>query len=199
MKREIAIAKLIDETILKMGAHSHVQMSEGEKAFINEHFEPITVKKGEHVVNKGEEVLYLYYLEKGNIKLWFPDKENREITAKFVEEKEFINFFLSHNTHYAYYNVKALSPYKIWRMEKSKLHDFYNLSFSFNKLARIHLERSIIHKIERENGFHTLSAEERYKRLLETERWLLQYFSLKDIASYLGITPQALSNVRKRI
>ena len=95
MKREIAIAKLIDETILKMGAHSHVQMSEGEKAFINEHFEPITVKKGEHVVNKGEEVLYLYYLEKGNIKLWFPDKENREITAKFVEEKEFINFFLS--------------------------------------------------------------------------------------------------------
>ncbi|WP_368112278.1 Crp/Fnr family transcriptional regulator, partial [Bacteroides nordii] len=95
--------------------------------------------------------------------------------------------------------VKALSPCKIWRMEKSKLHDFYNLSFSFNKLARIHLERSIIHKIERENGFHTLSAEERYKRLLETERWLLQYFSLKDIASYLGITPQALSNVRKRI
>ena len=64
MKREIAIAKLIDETILKMGCTFLVQMSEGEKAFINEHFEPITVKKGEHVVNKGEEVLYLYYLEK---------------------------------------------------------------------------------------------------------------------------------------
>lgn len=64
MKKEIAIANLIDETILKMGIHSHVRMTEGEKAFINEHFEPITVKKGEHVVNKGEEVLYLYYLEK---------------------------------------------------------------------------------------------------------------------------------------
>ena len=99
MKREIAIARLIDETILKMGAHSHVRMTEGEKAFINEHFEPMSVKKGEHVVNKGEEVLYLYYLEKGNMKLWFPDKDNREITAKFVEEKEFINFFLSHDTH----------------------------------------------------------------------------------------------------
>lgn len=199
MKKEIAIANLIDETILKMGIHSHVRMTEGEKAFINEHFEPMTVKKGEHIVNRGEEVHYLYYLEKGNTKLWFPDKDNREITAKFIEEKEFINFFLSHNTHYAYYNVKALSPCRIWRMRKNKLHDFYELSFSFNKLARIHLERSIIHKIERENGFHTLSAEERYKRLLETERWLLQYFSLKDIASYLGITPQALSNVRKRI
>lgn len=199
MKKEIAIAKLIDETILKMGVNSHVRMTEEEKAFINKHFEFITVKKGEHVVNRGEEVLYLYYLEKGNIKLWFPNKENREITAKFVEEKEFINFFLSHNTHYAYYNVKALSTCKIWRMEKSKLHDFYNLSFSFNKLARIHLERSIIHKIERERVFHTLSAEERYRHLLHTERRLLQFFSLKDIASYLGITPQALSNIRKRI
>lgn len=199
MKREIAIAKLIDETILKMGIHSHVQMTEGEKAFINEHFEPIIVKKGEHVVNKGEEVLYLYYLEKGNMKMWFPDKDNREITAKFIEEKQFINFFLSHDVHHAHYNVKALSSCKIWRMAKNKLHDFYNLSFSFNKLARIHLERSIVHKIEREKVFHTLTAEERYRHLLNTERWLLQFFPLKDIASYLGITPQALSNIRKRI
>lgn len=34
MKKEIAIANLIDETILKMGIHSHVRMTEGEKAFI---------------------------------------------------------------------------------------------------------------------------------------------------------------------
>ena len=152
MKREIAIAKLIDETILKMGAHSHVQMSEGEKAFINEHFEPINRQERRACSKQGRRSSLPVLPGKRKHKVMVSRQGEPEITAKFVEEKEFINFFLSHNTHYAYYNVKALSPCKIWRMEKSKLHDFYNLSFSFNKLARIHLERSIIHKIERKTG-----------------------------------------------
>lgn len=49
-------------------------------------------QKGEHLVTRGEEVCYLYYLESGIVRLWFPDKENREISARFIQAKEFINF-----------------------------------------------------------------------------------------------------------
>lgn len=75
----------------------------------------------------------------------------------------------------------------------------YELSINFNKLARIHLVRSINRKIIREEEFYTLDAEARYKALLANEKWLLRSIPLKDIASYIGITPQALSNIRKRI
>ena len=61
------------------------------------------------------------------------------------------------------------------------------------------MEKGIIHKIRREEKFHTLNAQERYQLLLETEKWLLQIMPLKDIASYLGITPQALSHIRRKI
>lgn len=200
MKEEMTIANLIDKAISQMGVHySHIQMTPEEKAYINAHFEPMKVKKGEHLICKGEEVHYLYFLEEGNIRIWFPTKDNRDITVKFIRENTFINFFLSHEKHYAYYNAKALTHCKVWRITKLALHQFYNLSINFNKLARIHLEKSIIHKIEREEKFHTLSAEERYKLLFKTEKWLLQFIPLKHIASYIGITPQALSNIRKNI
>ena len=108
-------------------------------------------------------------------------------------------FFLSHEEHHAHYNIKALEPCKIWRLPKKDLHQLYELSINFNKLARIHLVRSINRKIIREEEFYTLDAEARYKALLANEKWLLRSIPLKDIASYIGITPQALSNIRKRI
>lgn len=122
-----------------------------------------------------------------------------EISARFIQAKEFINFFLSHEEHHAHYNIKALEPCKIWRLPKKDLHQLYELSINFNKLARIHLVRSINRKIIREEEFYTLDAEARYKALLANEKWLLRSIPLKDIASYIGITPQALSNIRKRI
>lgn len=142
------IATLIDETLMVMGAHLHVRMTDEEKAYLDAHFELIHIKKGEH---------------------------------------------------HAHYNIKALEPCKIWRLPKKDLHQLYELSINFNKLARIHLVRSINRKIIREEEFYTLDAEARYKALLANEKWLLRSIPLKDIASYIGITPQALSNIRKRI
>ncbi|WP_075967742.1 Crp/Fnr family transcriptional regulator [Parabacteroides massiliensis] len=193
------IASLINETLTAMNAHHHVRMTDEEWAYLDAHFEFIHIKKGEHLITRGEEVCYLYYLESGIVRLWFPNKENREISARFIQAKEFINFFLSHEEHYAHYNVKALEECKVWRLSKKDLHQLYELSINFNKLARMHLEKSINCKIKREEDFHTLDAEARYKTLLANEKWLLRSIPLKDIASYIGITPQALSNIRKRI
>ena len=193
------IASLIDETLMAMDAHLHVRMTDEEKAYLDAHFELIHIKKGEHLINRGEEVCYLYYLEAGTIRLSFPNKEKREISARFIEPKEFINFSLSYEEHLAHYNAKALEHCKVWRLPKQDLHQLYDLSINFNKLVRILLEKSINRKIIREEDFHKLDAEERYKKLMTNEKWLFRSIPLKEIASYIGITPQALSNIRKRI
>mgnify|MGYP000276667375 CR=1 FL=1 len=179
------IASLIDETLMAMNAHLHVQMTHEEKAYLDAHFELIHIKKGEYLMNRGDEVDYLYYLEAGTIRLSFPDKEKREISARFIEPKEFINFSLSHKEQLSHYNMKALEHCKVWRLPKRDLQRLYDLSIN--------------HKIKREEDFHKLNAEERYKKLMANERWMFRSIPLKDIASYIGITPQALSNIRKRI
>ena len=67
------IATLIDETLMVMGAHLHVRMTDEEMAYLDAHFELIHIMKGEHLVARGEEVCYLYYLESGIVRLWFPE------------------------------------------------------------------------------------------------------------------------------
>ena len=50
------IASLIDETLMAMNAHLHVQMTHEEKAYLDAHFELIHIKKGEYLMNRGDEV-----------------------------------------------------------------------------------------------------------------------------------------------
>jgi hypothetical protein len=68
-----------------------------------------------------------------------------------------------------------------------------------NFLGRIAAEDLYLRKAERELSFLTETAEERYLHLIEKDKTLLQNVPLKYIASYIGITPQALSRIRKRI
>ena len=61
------------------------------------------------------------------------------------------------------------------------------------------LEHLLIEKMQREAQFLLQSPEEIYCNLLEKDPKLIQNIPLKYIASYIGITPQALSRIRKRI
>ena len=108
------IATLIDETLMVMGAHLHVRMTDEEKAYLDAHFELIHIKKGEHLVTRGEEVCYLYYLESGIVRLWFPDKENREISRHWSHarsgdcpKKIFISYM-------SYPSISTSWPEYIW-------------------------------------------------------------------------------------
>lgn len=111
------IATLIDETLMVMGAHLHVRMTDEEKAYLDAHFELIHIKR-RTPRHQGRGSMLPLLSESGIVRLWFPDKENREISARFIQAKEFINFFLSHEEHHAHYNIKALEPCKIWRLPK---------------------------------------------------------------------------------
>lgn len=86
------IASLIDETLMAMNAHLHVQMTNEEKAYLDAHFELIHIKKGEHLMNRGDEVCYLYYLEAGTIRLSFPDKEKEKFRHGLSSRKSLLIF-----------------------------------------------------------------------------------------------------------
>lgn len=194
------ITRLIEETIEMMGLNEHVTILPGERDFFEDFFEPIKVNRGEYLLKKGEPVEYLYYLEEGLLNICFPDNKGGYINSRFMEEKNFVNFFYMHlDKHNAHYSIKAGTNSKLWRMERKMVKLLYDQSINFNKIARIHLEKSLHHRILREEGLHCMSAQERYEKLFEKERKLLHIIPLKEIASYLSITPQALSKVRKTI
>ena len=61
------------------------------------------------------------------------------------------------------------------------------------------VEQIYLAKSAKEFSYLSESAEERYLKLMKEQPNLFQLIPLKHIATYLGITPQALSRIRKRI
>lgn len=194
------ITKLIEETIEKMELQEHICFTQEEKIYFEENFEPFHLKKGHYLINKDELVEHFYYLEEGILNICFPDTKGGFVNARFIDDRAFINPFFLHNPeHKARYSIRANTNCKVWRMKKHKAFKMFGESFNFCKLAIFHLEKSLLHRIEREEGIHCMTADQRYEKVLNKEKWLFKHVPLKEIARYIGITPQALSKARKKI
>jgi ribosomal protein L10 len=72
-------------------------------------------------------------------------------------------------------------------------------SESIKKLSLSIFEQSVATTQVRVNDFATLTAELRYKKLVEQQPELIQNVPIQYIASYLGIKPQSLSRIRKQM
>jgi len=66
-------------------------------------------------------------------------------------------------------------------------------------LGRIETEKLYLKKVQREKALLTKTAEERYLSLLNTHPEIIQQISIRDISKYLGIQPESLSRIRKKI
>lgn len=71
--------------------------------------------------------------------------------------------------------------------------------FLFNKIGRIEIGKSYLEKIQRERDLSTKNTEEMYLDLLKMYPQLLQEVPLYKIANYLGVVPETLSRIRKKI
>lgn len=194
------ITRLIEESIEKMGLQQHIQFTPEEKSFFEDNFEPFHLKKGNYLITKDDPVNHVYYLEEGILNICFPDSKGGFINARFLDNKAFINPYFLHNPeHKARYSIKANTNCRIWKMEKHHARKLSSDSSNFLRLCIFHLESSLLHRIEREERIHCMTAEQRYERVLDKEKWLFKHLPLKEIARYIGITPQALSKARKKI
>ena len=84
----------------------------------------------------------------------------------------------------------------VWRVHYDDLQMLYKTHSVGNLIGRLTVEKLYVEKLNREFSLLSETAEERY---LKEQPDLFQRLPLKHIASYMGITPQALSRIRKRI
>ncbi|TDO26285.1 Crp/Fnr family transcriptional regulator [Sediminibacterium goheungense] len=142
---------------------------------------------------------YLSFIEKGIVRFYIPDEDN-EVTFSFAFEKVFVSGYDSFLTRSpSVYNIETLTPTTVWRLSFDDLQNIYETTHIGNTIGRKASEDLFIKKSKRELSLLTQTAEERYLNLFTEQPHLLQLIPLKYIASYIGITPQALSRIRKRI
>ncbi|PZU87010.1 MAG: CarD family transcriptional regulator [Chryseobacterium sp.] len=162
----------------------------------NQRFE---YKKGDLILKKGEVDDYLSIVEEGAARLFFT-KENKELTIRFVFKYEYLTAYDSFTQRTpSRCDVEALTDMVVWRLQYDDLQDLYKRHNVGNLVGRLIIEKLYVEKLNRELSFLSESAEERYLKLMKEHPILFQKIPLKHIASYMGITPQALSRIRRRI
>ncbi|MGD1839760.1 MAG: Crp/Fnr family transcriptional regulator [Thermonemataceae bacterium] len=164
-----------------------------------EYLEPKSFKKNELIKDTNQKVKYLSIITKGSagIFLW---KENSTICLDLCYENEFFGDYMSFLTQKpTELFTQAIEYTELLSITYSDLNELYKSSTIGLNIGRIASESLFIHKQTQQIDLLMLTAEERYLNLLERQPEIVQRTPQKHIASYLGITPESYSRIRKKI
>ncbi len=156
-------------------------------------------KKGELILRMGEPMSKVYFIIKGIARSYYIDMQGNDVTKSFMKEYDFcIGESLFSNT-ISEEGFEALEDIVALEFEAKKLKEYLLSEKLLTDIYIKKLEKTIIYKMNRENGFQIKSATERY---LEFKR---SYYEIENrvnqscIASYLGVSPVSLSRIRRTI
>ena len=160
-----------------------------------------TFKKKTTILGVGETEDYISFIEKGIARFLIPkEDEEKDLTFGFCFKNEFVSAYDSFLTRKpSLYKLQALSDITMWSISHKDLQEVYEKSFAGNVIGRLSSERLFLIKSKREQSLLNETAEERYLKLFTERPNLIKEIPLKYVASYIGVTPQALSRIRKRI
>lgn len=176
-----------------------IKLSEPEWLMISSFFVKRELPKGRKLIRLGETEQYLSFIEKGIVRYYMPYGEG-ELTFGFNFDREFTCAFDSFLTQLpSEYEQETLTSTTVWSISYNDLQKIYTQTQTGNYWGRLIAERLYLYKSEREISLLKYSAKERYLHLLSSKSNIIRQIPLKYVASYIGITPQALSRIRRQI
>ncbi|MDR6196404.1 Crp/Fnr family transcriptional regulator [Siphonobacter sp. SORGH_AS_0500] len=178
--------------------NSTYELSQEDWIFLATHLQRVTFKKKEIILEYGQMEQYMYFLEKGLVRL-FTEKNDREVCLDFIFEKQAFSSFISLSTQKpSTLCIQTLVPSTVIRLPLGAMRQWLEGSDSAERLVRRLIENRLVDKLQKEIKMLTMTAEENYESLLNESPNIVQQIPIKDMASYLGIHPDSLSRIRKR-
>jgi len=188
---------MIDRLIKYLGRY--VSLDEIEKRFLEENVPVRTFDKNHLLLSEGEISREFYFVLKGSIRLFYKT-ELEEKTAFFYFENMFVSSYESFTKQTpSKHNLQLIEASTVAIISVDLASDLLNLSPKFDFLARVIMEEELIVYQEIISSFITMNAEKRYLKLLTTNSPLLQRIPQYQLATFLGVSPETLSRIRRRI
>ncbi len=171
-----------------------IDESEIKKVFKIERYD-----KGKFFVMEGNVPEKMGFITKGLMKYYYIDFDGNEWIKHFAAEKNIV-------ASYSSFLNQIPSPYSIEVMEDTSIlsinfHSYINKinnSMKWCTIARKYTERIYFEKEKREASFLKEDGSERYSIFLKEYKHLIDRISMKDIASFLGLTHVSLSRIRNK-
>ncbi len=188
----------MDGTKLFSNIQKHITLEDLEKEWIRSIFEARDVPKKQLVLEQGQLCRRLYFVESGSLRAYNTNKQGKESTLMFAVQDWWItDMYAFVNQKQALLSLKALEDSLLFSVN---FHDLEALFFKIPKLERffrILFQNAYVREQLRVLDGISLTTEERYARFVAKYPQITQKVTQKQIASYLGVTPEFLSSVKK--
>ena len=175
-------------------------LDEKEIAFVKDVFKERRVKKRQFILQEGEICKHNTYVLEGCFRMYLVDPNGKEHNLQFAVENWWIGDLGSfHSNTPSKLNVEAIENSIIRQANKEDQLKLFTDYPKFNQIFRVLAENAMIGLQRRVLQNISSTAEERYIDFLERHPNLFNRISNVQIASYLGVTPEFLSTIRKKI
>jgi len=186
--------------LLISAVEKHVSLTTEETALFLSLLQPKTLKAGSYLLREGEVCRYQSFVNSGCLKTFYQDDDGHEHIIDFSIEGWWADDLYSFFTQTAAeLNVKAIELTEIYQINKSNLEILYASVPKFERFFRLLFQNAYIAQRAQIKLSLSATAEERYRLFLSKKPYAEKRFPQKDIASYLGVTPQFLSTLRKKM
>lgn len=186
--------------LLKKNIASKIDITDDAFKNVIENFATKKVKKKKDLLRNGDVCKELAFVTKGALRTFSIDDKGVEHVTQIALENNWIGDLYSFVTASASdFTIEAIEDSEVLVISAEALDKMYLTNPLMERFFRKLFERGLIAATQRVNSTVSESAEIRYKKLMQNSPEILQRIPLIYIASYLGITPESLSRIRKNI
>lgn len=177
----------------------HVTLTKAEEDFFISILLPVKLKQGEFAEKAGEITYNFIHVNSGCLMTYFTDKEGDDQVIQFATSGWWTGDLHSLTTQQpSIYTTRAIADSEILLLPKVRMEELLERHPVFERYFRIMFQNSLVTHQNRIIEAFAFTAEDRYTNFQKKYPQLEQFVPLKYIASYLGITPEFLSKIRRK-
>lgn len=177
-----------------------VALSDSDKDLSVRYFEPMVYPRNQVIEEEGKIPKYLYFVVSGFVRLFHCTDKGDEVTTHINCPPGFItSYFHFVNQTVSNENAECITECKLLRITRNDLDALTQQSTAFRDFSILVFQQSLAYNENRSRELATLTAEQRYQKLIDNYPHILHNVPLQYIASFLGMNPKSLSRIRREI
>ncbi|MEJ5089033.1 cyclic nucleotide-binding domain-containing protein [Sphingobacterium faecium] len=177
-----------------------VALTDAEKSAIATFFTFKKIRKKQFILEEGDICMHLSFVNKGLIKSYRLDEKGNEHISLFGWEGWWISDFNSYiNQQPATLYIDAVEDTELFLLSRAAYEQLTLDVPIMDRYFRLLYQNSLVTKDERLISSNSYSAEEKFQRLIQSNPEIVQRVPQHLVASYLGLAPETLSRIRKKL
>jgi CRP-like cAMP-binding protein len=186
--------------VLFSNIRQKIEITDKEEEICRSLFIPKKLRKRQYLLQQGDVSKYTAFVEKGLLRSYVIDDKGSELIMQFAPEGWWIGDMYSSITGEPAENtIDAIEDSELLLLTSQAHEELLKQAPIFERFFRLLLQNSFIAMQRRLRGNIIQTAEEKYKNFIRLYPNIAQRVPQHNIASYLGITPESLSRIRKQM